>query len=172
MFDAQNFIQLVERELETSGSFTYLDILDTRLAELRRKHVELSNQARMLPDGAIGERSRAILSELAEVESAGMYMRFRREKLVLFIGRSKVTKPTGAPQLGERILLLILTKEERVNIPGDLEEEFRQIMTKHGVRYAKLWYYKQVAASAWPLMRKAVGWGLLTSLGAWLRRIM
>lgn len=75
------------------------------------------------------------------------------------------------PQLGERILLLVLcTKEERVNIPGDLEEEFKQIAAKHGARYAKLWYYKQVAASAWPMVRKAVGWGLLASIGAWIRR--
>lgn len=77
------------------------------------------------------------------------------------------------PQLGERILLLVLsTKEERINIPGDLEEEFKQIAAKHGARYAKLWYYKQVAASAWPMARKAVGWGLLASIGAWIRRFI
>lgn len=85
---------------------------------------------------------------------------------------SAVAKASSPPVFGERILLLILTKEERVNIPGDLEEEFRGIAAKHSARYAKLWYYKQVAASAWPIMRKAVGWGLLTSIGAWLRRII
>lgn len=74
------------------------------------------------------------------------------------------------PRFGERILLLILrTREERVNIPGDLEEEFKQIAAKHGARYAKLWYYKQVAASAWPMVRKAVGWGLLASVAKWVR---
>lgn len=78
--------------------------------------------------------------------------------------------PTTPPRLGERMLLLILTKEERVNIPGDLEEEYRSIAAKHGARYAKLWYYKQVVASAWPMIRKAVGWGLLASIGAWIRR--
>lgn len=76
------------------------------------------------------------------------------------------------PQLGERILLLILTKDERVNIPGDLEEEFRGIAARHGARYAKLWYYKQVAASAWPMIRKAVRWGLLASVGEWIRRFI
>lgn len=77
------------------------------------------------------------------------------------------------PQLGERILLLVLrTKEERVNIPGDLEEEFKQIAAKHGARFAKVWYYKQVAASAWPMIRKGVRWGLLASLGEWIRRII
>lgn len=76
-----------------------------------------------------------------------------------------------APPLGERILLLVLrTREERANIPGDLEEEFRQIAAKHGARYAKLWYYKQVAASAWPMVRKAVRWGLLAWVEEWIRR--
>jgi hypothetical protein len=75
------------------------------------------------------------------------------------------------PQLGERALLLILsTKEERINMVGDLEEEYRRIAAKHGARYANLWYYKQVVGSAWPVSRKALGWGLLTSVGAWIRR--
>lgn len=74
------------------------------------------------------------------------------------------------PPLGERILLLILTKEERFNIPGDLAEEFVEITVKHGTRYAKLWYYKQVASSAWPMIRKAVKWGMWAWVGDWIRR--
>jgi hypothetical protein len=75
------------------------------------------------------------------------------------------------PRLGERILLLVLhTKEERANIPGDLEEEFKQIAAKHGERYAKLWYYKQVAASAWPMILKTVKVGLLAWVEEWIRR--
>jgi hypothetical protein len=81
-------------------------------------------------------------------------------------------KASSPPPLGERILLLVLSKEDRVNIPGDLEEEFAQIASKHGERYARLWYYKQVAASAWPLTRKAVGWGILAWFGEWIRRII
>jgi hypothetical protein len=79
---------------------------------------------------------------------------------------------SSAPKFGERILLLILrTKEERIHIPGDLEEEFKQITAKHGARYAKLWYYKQVAASAWPLICKAVQLGVWASVGEWIRRV-
>jgi hypothetical protein len=83
---------------------------------------------------------------------------------------SEVGDSPQPPSFGERILLLILTKEERVNIPGDLEEEFKQITAKHGERYAKLWYYKQVAASAWPLIRKVVKLGLITWVEEWIRR--
>lgn len=85
--------------------------------------------------------------------------------------RRRNTSPIP-PRFGERLLLLILTKEERVNIPGDLEEECREIAVKHGARYARLWYYKQVVASAWPMICKVVRWGLLAWLGAWIRRII
>lgn len=82
-------------------------------------------------------------------------------------------KSTSVPRLAERILLLVLrTKEERANIPGDLEEEYRDIAAKHGVRYAKVWYYKQVASSAWPAILKIFRWGLLISAWAWIRRLI
>ena len=46
---------------------------------------------------------------------------------------------TAPPRLGERMLLLMLrTKDARVNITGDLEEEYRDINAKHGARYARL----------------------------------
>jgi UDP-GlcNAc:undecaprenyl-phosphate GlcNAc-1-phosphate transferase len=86
--------------------------------------------------------------------------------------QGKSTTRSAPPQFGERLLLLILTKDERANIPGDLEEEYREIAERHGGRFAKLWYYKQVAASAWPLLRKAARWGLLASLGAWIKRLI
>lgn len=82
---------------------------------------------------------------------------------------SSESKASSPPAFGECMLLLVLTKAERVNIPGDLEEEFRGIAAKHGARYAKFWYYKQVAASAWPMIRKAIWMGLLTWVGEWIR---
>jgi hypothetical protein len=94
----------------------------------------------------------------------------RLELRRLRLERASSRNSSIPPQFGERILLLILTKEERVNIPGDLEEEYRGIAAKHGVRFAKLWYYKQVAASAWPLIRKAIRWGILAWVGEWIRR--
>lgn len=76
------------------------------------------------------------------------------------------------PQFGERLLLLFLSKEERINIPGDLAEELEEIVAKHGGRFGKVWYYKQVIASAWPMIRKTLRWGLFASLGEWIRRSM
>lgn len=74
------------------------------------------------------------------------------------------------PNRAEQLLLLILSKPEREYLVGDLAEEFAEIGAKHGARYAKLWYYKQVAASAWPMVRKAVKWGVWAWVGEWIRR--
>lgn len=90
-----------------------------------------------------------------------------------YTSKVSISLPTQLPtppQFGERLLLLILSKEERVNIPGDLAEEYIKIAATHTVRYAKFWYYKQIAASAWPLIRKVIKWGLLASLWTWIRR--
>jgi hypothetical protein len=87
-------------------------------------------------------------------------------------GASQKSKPLLPPRVGERMLLLVLSKDERVNIPGDLEEEFSEIAVKHGEQFAKVWYYKQVATSAWPMIRKALRWGGLASVGEWIRRMI
>jgi hypothetical protein len=74
------------------------------------------------------------------------------------------------PRLGERILLLILSKDQRINLPGDLAEEYGELAGRHGEGYAKLWYYKQVVASAWPLIYNAARWGVLAWVGRLVRR--
>lgn len=142
--------------------------LDGNLESLRKRHSELSKQIRNSIAHGYPDRESAI--ELQELERYARALRDKRELLVSRVIVMEVAKMTAAPQLGERILLLILTKEERVNILGDLEEEYRGIAAKHGARYAKLWYYKQVGGSAWPLIRKVIGWGGVTGIGEWFRR--
>jgi hypothetical protein len=75
---------------------------------------------------------------------------------------------TGEPPLlGELLLsLILLSKEDRDNILGDLIEEYRKMETKWGRRYADRWFYGQVLRSVWPLIRRALWWLLL----AWIRR--
>lgn len=53
----------------------------------------------------------------------------------------------NVPRFGEQTLLLFLSKEDRDILIGDLEEEFFQIADKHGVRYARGWYWKQTVCS-------------------------
>lgn len=157
---------------QSTDLYQQLAQLDLELAELRQAHSHFSREARKWLDN--NERiTKSLAKQIRLIESRGRLLRDQREFLaahISYLDSRTANKSAAPPQLGERILLLILTKEERVNIPGDLEEEYRGIATKHGERYAKLWYYKQVAASAWPMIRKAARWGLLASVGEWIRR--
>jgi hypothetical protein len=74
------------------------------------------------------------------------------------------------PQLGEKALLLLLSKDEREYLLGDLAEEFALYQSKYGNRFAKVWYYKQVISSAWPLLRKYLRWGVFIWVEEWIRR--
>jgi hypothetical protein len=88
---------------------------------------------------------------------------------------------TDPPKHAEQLLLLILCKRDRDNLMGDLEEDFRKVQAKQGIRFARLWYWKQALGSAWPLIRKlgrcatvaiAVKWlgaALVTWLGKWFQ---
>jgi hypothetical protein len=76
------------------------------------------------------------------------------------------------PVAGEKLLLLILSREERkTNILGDLTEEYSELAQKFGRRFATIWYYKQAVASAWPMLRKVAKWGLFLWAGELIRRL-
>jgi len=148
--------------------------LDARISQWRQEHIELVRTIRQV--NLKNDVDNLLLlnelnSELIGIESIGRALVQERNSVVIMF-EAHETKSSTPPLLGERLLLLILTKEERTNIPGDLAEEFTEIAAKHGERFARVWYYKQVAASAWPLVRRALKWGLLASFGAWLRRLI
>lgn len=74
------------------------------------------------------------------------------------------------PSFGEFSLYMILSKKDRQYVIGDLAEEFAEVLVKFGSRKARIWYYKQVITSAWPLIRKGFRIGLLAWAGEWIRR--
>lgn len=87
------------------------------------------------------------------------------------LSRLSASKPSHRPpQLGEFALYMILSKEDREYLIGDLEEEFVKVQAKFGTKKARVWYYKQVLTSAWPMIRKALRFGLLAWIGEWFRR--
>jgi hypothetical protein len=59
-----------------------------------------------------------------------------------------------APFHAEYVLHLLLAKHEREALIGDLLEEYKQIVHHFGKRYADVWFYKQVAFSIWPFVRR------------------
>lgn len=57
----------------------------------------------------------------------------------------------------EYLLYLLLPKEERETVPGDLLEEYQTvILPKFGVTLARIWFLKQVLSSTWPFLRRRI----------------
>lgn len=85
--------------------------------------------------------------------------------------KSTVLQPGGPPKLAEYALYFFLCRRDRINLIGDLEEEFRNIEAKFGRRLATIWYCKQIVTSIGPQVRNAlVRWASLAWLGEWARR--
>jgi hypothetical protein len=78
--------------------------------------------------------------------------------------------PLAPPQLGEFALYMILSKEDREYLIGDLAEEYIDVRLKFGKRKASIWYYKQVLTSVWPIICKSIRLGLLAWVAEWVRR--
>lgn len=91
------------------------------------------------------------------------------ETVINFYGRGMID--SGSPQIigpkftsppvgAEKLMYLILPKDRREEIAGDLEEEYRsKILPKFGPGFAKRWYWMQVARSIGPIL-----WGQLGKL--------
>jgi hypothetical protein len=60
------------------------------------------------------------------------------------------------PRLAKFLIEIILEKVDRENILGDLEEEYSERIALRGTLKTKLWFYKQVLFSVWPLFHKEI----------------
>ena len=76
------------------------------------------------------------------------------------------------PRSAEYIAYLFLSRTERETLLGDLAEEYPVVVARFGLRGAKIYFYKQVLTSIWPLVRKAViKWGAFGWVVELIRRI-
>lgn len=83
----------------------------------------------------------------------------------------QLVESTEPPLLAEYLLYFFLSKRDRVNLIGDLEEEYGIVQTKFGRRSATLWYYKQVVTSIGPQTSKwLIKWGAIGWVEEWVRR--
>lgn len=81
--------------------------------------------------------------------------------------------PSRPPFNAEYLLFLILRKEERDVVIGDLVEGYGLIIERFSKRHADIWFYKQVAGSLCPLLRRTLlRIGALVWLGRILRRLI
>lgn len=60
------------------------------------------------------------------------------------------------PQFGERMFLLFLPKRESECMLGDLSEEYSAISANFGARRARIWFYKQLVTSTYPLLWRSL----------------
>jgi hypothetical protein len=92
----------------------------------------------------------------------------------LLVHSGKPTKTEPRPPFNaEYVLHLLLRKDERNVVIGDLIEGYGNILERFDKRRADLWFYKQVIGSLFPLLRRAVvKIGTLVWLGRVLRRLI
>jgi hypothetical protein len=77
------------------------------------------------------------------------------------------------PINAEYVLHLVLGKEEREVVIGDLVEEYCYVIRRFGRKHADIWFYKQVIVSVWPFLRRAIGRAAaFLWLGRLLRRLI
>lgn len=83
-------------------------------------------------------------------------------RFIEFVEKAEETNVESAavvpqtPFNAERILHLLLKEDERDAVIGDLVERYEQEIERVGKRRADFWFYKQIACSMWPLLRRAV----------------
>ena len=77
------------------------------------------------------------------------------------------------PFNAEYLLYLLLRREERNIVIGDLLESYGLVLQRFNKRRADFWFCKQVAGSLFPLLRRAVfRIGAVVWLGRILRRLI
>jgi hypothetical protein len=113
------------------------------------------------PDRYIG---RSTLSFLLTLESSRVIWRFTARRL-----KSAQVSRLRLPLNAEYLLYLLLSKRDSEAVAGDLEERWRKIKKRFGVRRANFWYWTQVIRSLWPFGVAAVkrASGLLALIAAW-----
>ena len=81
--------------------------------------------------------------------------RIRKPRSMSTIASKEKGRPRP-PINAEYVLHLLLTKDERISLPGDLTEEYADIVQHFGKTRADIWYCKQVLGSLAPLLRRAI----------------
>jgi len=81
--------------------------------------------------------------------------------------------PDRLPFNAEYVLYLVLRRDERELVIGDLMEDYVRLLKQFGKRRADIWLYKQIVGSVLPLLRRTVlKVGALVWLGRILRRLI
>lgn len=98
----------------------------------------------------------------------GFFLHVAEVYFLISLYRSNHSYQQHPPKFGEYLFQLLISKKDSESLLGDLAEEYGHIQTKFGARKARVWYYKQVFFSIWPLLR----YGIRLSWGRSIARLM
>jgi hypothetical protein len=131
-----------------------------------RKNLEESTTLAIIP------ANRALLTFVSIFLRAPITSIYQLAQIMRDISKTQTDDASQStlPNTAEYLLYLLLPRKDRESIIGDLYEEYPLVVKKFGVKKAKLWVYRQVLCSAWPLIQKATKWGLFAWIGEWIRR--
>jgi hypothetical protein len=140
--------------------------------EETRKALELSAASK--PDVVAIEELYDLATAIAAARIYKADVNLRIESVREIISDLRLLVDNSRPPVNaEYVLHLVLGKEEREVIIGDLVEEYGRIMQRFGQGHADIWFYKQVILSVWPLLRRAVARvAAFVRLGRLLRRLI
>lgn len=116
-----------------------------------------------------------VMVALPESELISQFLSERlRSELRSGNSKSMKVRLTGRPPFNaEYILHILLGRDERDVVIGDLIEGYGKVMVRFNKRRADIWFYKQVGGSLLPLLRRALlRIGTLVWLGRILRRLV
>jgi hypothetical protein len=105
--------------------------------------------------------------------SFGVVVSLWESELVKNLSRKKSLnkKSTKAPKILLQILSLLVPKQDRENMFGDLDENFPKLQKRIGRRMATLVYLKDIVSMALPSIQKLVlKIGLVTGLWEFIKR--
>src|SRR5580693_916133 len=84
------------------------------------------------------------------------------------------TQSDGHPVIAEYLLFVFLRRDDRIQIVGDLQEEFITcVLPKFGLRRARFWFWAQTLTIIWQrnsIFRWLLTGGGIASVGRWLWR--
>ena len=151
----------------------------SRVIEFKRQLTAVPEQFNSTAK-AIGRESQSVFKDSFRVYSdalsdmsllvEGVFQKLRK----ISAGKSTHNQDDKEPpKLAEYLLYFFLSRIERENAVGDLVEEYSQtIIPRFGSRWGRIWFYKQVFTSLWPLARRVIlKWAIFGWVAELIRRI-
>lgn len=85
--------------------------------------------------------------------------------------RNGHTTNVSVPKWGAYLLYLFLSRQERDGLLGDLEEGYQEVHARFGTWAARVWYWKQVLTSLWPLLLRAASTLIKVGALGWIKHL-